>query len=207
MDPDQAGFALHGDAEAALTEDFEHLVVLGQDVGLEDGHSVLVGRLGKTLQQERAEAAALIRVRDREVDLRPIGGGPVVARLSDHVLTVDRHYAAVLAALDPGPASGRGFEVGRLGAEAEPLRRVGEAAQECQNRRLVGRPGRPYAHRRTVTQDCVDVAGGVARAHAVAFACDGVGLRGPNVGRPRRSGPAGGILELFGASMIRRSGE
>jgi hypothetical protein len=130
LDPDLARLALHRDAEAALAEDVEHLVVLGQHVGLEDGNPVFVRRLGEALEQQRPKAAALVRVRDREADLGPIVGGAVVARLADDVAAVDRQHAAVLAALDAGPAPGRGFDVLRWsGSGAAGL--VGEAPRKA----------------------------------------------------------------------------
>ena len=72
LDVDLARRGLHGDAEAALAEQVEHLVVLGQHVGLEDGDAIVVSGLGQALEQQRSQAAALERVRDRKPDLGPV---------------------------------------------------------------------------------------------------------------------------------------
>src|SRR5262249_40321745 len=66
---DDTGFTAAPDHEAALRKDLEHAIVLAEHVRLELGDAGSVGDQRQMLQQHGADAAALMRVRDREGDL------------------------------------------------------------------------------------------------------------------------------------------
>ena len=82
-------------AEAALGEDVQHAVVLAQHVGLELGDAVGARDRRQVLEQQRAEAASLVGIADRERHLgtvrrrgRVVGDG-VARRRDDALLVVD----------------------------------------------------------------------------------------------------------------------
>ena len=174
FDTDGARSALHGDAEAAVAEHVEHLVVFDEHFGFEDRHALGVGGLGQPLQQQCPKAAALERT---------IVGEPFVARLAHDFAAEDREHAAILA-VDAGPAARRDIEVHGARPESEATRLLGQSGEERGDGRLVGRVAGSDTHRRAVSEDCIDVTGPVSRAHAAAFI-----LRGPacRVGRRTRS--------------------
>jgi hypothetical protein len=143
--------------EAALAEELQHLVVVGLNLRLEDGHAVFVGGLGQPLEQQRSQAAALERVGDREADERAIGREPLIARLAHDLAAEDREHAAVFA-VDAGPVPGRGLEIHVVRPESQPSRLRRKPREEGKDGRLVGRVAGPDMDRRAVAEDCVDVA-------------------------------------------------
>jgi hypothetical protein len=88
---------LHG--EAGVGEDLQHRRVLGQRLRDEPAQAVLAGQRGQVLQQQCADAAVLLVVRDEERDLR-IGraGQRLAAGHPDHhtVLLGDQRQPAVV---------------------------------------------------------------------------------------------------------------
>ncbi len=75
LDVDRAALRRELDREAALPEDLDHAVVLGQHLRLEDRDLRIGGRLGQVGEQDRPQPATLHLVRDRECRLRAIGAG------------------------------------------------------------------------------------------------------------------------------------
>ena len=142
--------------KAAVAEHLDHLVVLGQHLGIEHLDADLVGRLGELAEQDRAEPIALHGVGDLQGHLRPLGmiGLALEAGVADHPAVGagggDQPVAAVVVDLG-GPLDGL-LQVGEAGEEAQPAALVGQALQQLLDRGRVGAPGRPHVHGRAVPQ-------------------------------------------------------
>ena len=145
--------------KAAVAEHLDHLVVLGQHLGIQHLDADLVGRLGELAEQDRAEPIALHGVGDLQGHLRPLGmiGLALEAGVADHSAVGagggDQPVAAVVVDLG-GPLDGL-LQVGEAGEEAQPAALVGQAPQQLLDRGRVGAPGRPHVHGRAVPQDDV----------------------------------------------------
>ena len=152
------------DREAALAEDLDHTVVLGQHLGDEDGDAVLLGDLGEMGEQDRAEALALHRVVYREGDLGTPGRAADVGAMTDETVlaAARRDQAVAIGVVDLGHVKRRLLEVGRAGEEAEHSRVLAEPAQEVEQGGLVA-----AAHRAQVDR------GAVAK-HDIRFAVGGI---------------------------------
>jgi hypothetical protein len=72
LDQQHAGDAVGLDREAGIAEDLDHLMVLGQHLGIQHLDAELVGRLGELAEQDRAEPLALHGVGDLERHLGPV---------------------------------------------------------------------------------------------------------------------------------------
>ena len=73
LDQQHPGEGVGLDGEPAVAEHLDHLVVLGQHLGVEDLDAELVGRLGELAEQDRAEPFALHGVGDLKGHLGPVG--------------------------------------------------------------------------------------------------------------------------------------
>ena len=147
------------DREAAVPEDVDHLVVLGQDRRLEllDPGG---GRERRELSyQERSEASALHPVGDREADLGAAWVDRPVVGVADDVAVVERQQAEA-AALDP--AIDQVLEVRDPTEEAEVPGLGRECLVEGDQRVAIGGRGRPEVDGRAVLEHGVDLTAAVA---------------------------------------------
>ena len=88
---------------AGVLEDPHHRAVLRQHLGDEAPDAALAGGRGEVLEQDRAQAAALVGVLDQEGDLGVVGAGvPVVAADADDLVPEQDHERHPLVVVDVG---------------------------------------------------------------------------------------------------------
>ncbi len=118
------------DQVAHLAEDLLHAGVGRQDVGDESLDAALAPGLGEVLQQQLADAAALVRVLDQERDLGLVAIGVIAADADD--LAVQRHDegdpTVVVDRREPRDVLLRQRRIGR--EEPEVLGLVGDSGVE-----------------------------------------------------------------------------
>ena len=152
---DLAGLRTDVDGKAAVPEDVDHRVVVGQHHRVEGGDAAFRGIRGELLQEQRRQPPFLPRVRDRERDL-----GGVAVDADPHRVRHDRSAArrpprrARAPRPPPGPRSappGAGSwrrrrsgtrgprRTGLAGRRGGPPRRPGAAAAHGRSRRPAGR--------------------------------------------------------------------
>ena len=88
-DRDDAVLRALPDLVAGLLEDGDHAAVLRQDLRDEPPHAPFPGGRGEVLEQDRAQAAALVGVGDVERDLGLVGADAVVPRDADDLVVTD----------------------------------------------------------------------------------------------------------------------
>ena len=168
---------LAADLVAGVAEHPHHLVVLGQDLGLEAPHAALPGRSREVLEQDRAEPAALVVVADDEGHLRR----------ADHLLPVGPERALVAADGDDLAAEQDDERHPRVVVDdGEPLQVTrGDVRVRPEVAQVAGALGEPGVE----VHDRVGVAGQHrAQVHHPAVGGHDVGLPVPGVGRLRRGG-------------------
>jgi hypothetical protein len=179
------------DREPAVAEDVDHLVVLGQHLGVEDLDPDLVGGLGELAEQDRAQPLALHGVGDLQAHLGPLGmaGLTLEAGVADHpaVAAGHRDQAVPVVVVDLGGPPDGLVQVGVAGEEAQPPAPVGQALEQPLHRRRVRAPDRP------------DVDGGAVPEHHIGHPVRGIGAAPADDDHPRpvhrlsgRPGPAAG---------------
>jgi hypothetical protein len=88
---------------AGVLEDAHHLAVLGQDLGHEVLDPAFPGGGGQVLEQDRAEASALVGVLDEEGDLGIVGSGvPVEAADRDDLIAQQHDEGHPVDVVDVG---------------------------------------------------------------------------------------------------------
>ena len=122
LDLDDSGLELHVHLKAGLPEDLDHLVVLGQDLGLEDRDSKILRNLREVSEENRAEPSSLEIVSVDEghfcTSLIPVNA--LQRCMGDYALVGSgrRHEPEAVDIVDLGRPIGGRFEV--LGAGEEP---------------------------------------------------------------------------------------
>ena len=173
---------------AGVLEGVDHRLVVGQHLGDELVDPPLAARLGEVLEQELADAAALVGVLDEEGDLGVAGPDHVVAPDGDHVPGHEQDHRDPVAVVDLGePVEVALGELGHRREEPVVLRLVRDAAVELDQQLAVLRLDRPDVGRAPVAQQDVGlpVPGRPRRTHLV---CSSVRFgHGCNLSAPART--------------------
>lgn len=167
--------------------------------GVEDGDSTLLGRLREVREQDRAQAAAVVGVRDREGDLGTVARSALVGAVADDALLVtdaDQQPVDILV-VDGGSPPCRPLEIGAGREEPEGTGLDGEALEEGEQRGFILRGDGTHVRGRAIAQGDIDLpssrvgspSGTGSRRHAATVWCPGAGaIRGdrgaPSVVRP-----------------------
>ena len=141
---------------AGVLEGVDHRLVVGQHLGDELVDPPLAARLGEVLEQELADAAALVGVLDEEGDLGVAGPDHVVAPDGDHLAGHEQDQRDPVAVVDLGePVEVALGELGHRREEPVVLRLVGDAAVELDQQLAVLGLDRPDVRRPPVAQQDV----------------------------------------------------
>ena len=153
------------DLVAGVGEDGHHLAVLGQDLGGELLDAGLPGDDGQVLEQHRADAAALVGVRDVEGHLGGGRGDAVVPADPDDRVAHGRDQGDPVVVVDIGEAPHIAVaQLAQRREEAHVDRLVGLAGVEPADRLGVGWGDGPQVGHGAVPQDHVRLPfGGITR--------------------------------------------
>ena len=126
----------------------------GQHLCLEHRDTLLLGRLGQVREQDRAKTLALKGVGDLEGDLRPIGAGAFVHRVShDSVVRARQcHEPEPVPVVDLCGPVRRRAQVDSSREEPQSHGVAGEAFEEAQEVGLIAGTHRAHMHSRAVAQ-------------------------------------------------------
>ena len=143
-------------AVAGVAEGLDHPFVVGQHLGDEPLDAALPAGLREVLEQELADAAALLGVLDEERDLGLAGRVALVAAERDDPLLEGDHEGHPVHVVDVGEAHHVALgELGHRGEEPEVLRLVRDPAVELDQEVAVLVPDRPDVRREAVTEQDV----------------------------------------------------